>query len=65
MLPIKIDLNRCNGCGLCEKNCPGDLIFMQDGLPVVKYPDECWFCGACRIDCPEACIQIVFPLSVV
>ncbi|EHL05886.1 4Fe-4S dicluster domain-containing protein [Desulfitobacterium hafniense] len=64
MQPVKIDYIRCNGCGLCEKNCPGDLIFMDERtkMPVVSYPEECWLCGACRMDCPKDCIKIVFPL---
>lgn len=64
MLPIQIDYKRCNGCGICEKNCPGDLIYPEEstGLPYIKYPEECWLCGACRIDCPKNCIEIKFPL---
>ncbi|BAE82762.1 hypothetical protein DSY0973 [Desulfitobacterium hafniense Y51] len=31
-------------------------------MPVVSYPEECWLCGACRMDCPKDCIKIVFPL---
>lgn len=67
MQPIVIDLEKCNGCGICEDYCPGDLIFMdeQTGKPVVKYPDECWFCGACRMDCPMDCIEIVFPMEII
>lgn len=47
MLPIEIDYKHCNGCGFCEKNCPGDLIFtdLSTNLPYIKYPEECWLCG--------------------
>ena len=64
--PIFIDLEACTGCGLCEANCPGDLIYRDEstGKPEVKYPDECWLCGACRMDCPANCIQIVFPMEI-
>jgi adenylylsulfate reductase subunit B len=27
----------------------------------VRYPDECWHCGACRQDCPIGAITIEFP----
>ncbi|RLI00174.1 ferredoxin, partial [Candidatus Bathyarchaeota archaeon] len=27
----------------------------------LKYPDECWHCGACRQDCPVEAITIRFP----
>ena len=26
----------------------GTMNYMEDGIAVVKYPDECWHCGACR-----------------
>jgi len=43
--------------------CPGDLIYHDEGnkkaLPVVKYPDECWYCGLCQSICPVDAINIV------
>jgi NAD-dependent dihydropyrimidine dehydrogenase PreA subunit len=29
-------------------------------VPLVKYPDECWHCGSCRLDCPVEAIAIRF-----
>ena len=60
-----IDYERCIGCGICEENCPGDIIHMDadTSKPKVLYPQECWYCGACRMDCPQQCIKIVFPLT--
>ncbi|MBI4318646.1 MAG: ferredoxin family protein [Chloroflexi bacterium] len=65
-MPPAIDLERCTSCGICDQICPGDLIHINEstGFPVVKYPDECWHCGCCRIDCPEGAIQIKFPLQM-
>ncbi len=62
-----IDFEKCNGCGLCDDNCPGDLIFMdkETNKPVVKYQEECWLCGACRMDCPMDCIEIIFPMEII
>jgi len=62
-MPPVIDLERCSGCGFCDEICPGDLIHMDDStrLPVVEYPDECWHCGCCGMDCPEEAVQIVLP----
>lgn len=64
-MAILIDKDRCTGCGLCDVNCPGDIIHMDEktNKPVLLYSDECWYCGACRIDCPVDCIKIVFPLN--
>ncbi len=62
-MPAAIDLEKCSGCGICDQICPGDVIHMDEttNTPVVKYPDECWHCGCCRIDCPEGAIAIKFP----
>ncbi|MBE3586345.1 MAG: ferredoxin family protein [Thermoanaerobacter sp.] len=62
-----IDTEKCIGCGVCEDNCPGDLIYIDEktGKAVVAYPEECWFCGSCRMDCPEECIKIIFPMEII
>lgn len=46
----------CNGCGLCEKNCPVDAIRMEAGKPVwVK--KQCTQCLACINRCPQRAIE--------
>ncbi|MFZ7104263.1 MAG: 4Fe-4S dicluster domain-containing protein [Peptococcaceae bacterium] len=62
-----IDQERCIGCGRCVEYCPGDIIYLDDlkNVAVVKYPDECWHCACCRIECPEQCVRIVFPLGII
>ncbi|MCL5265817.1 MAG: 4Fe-4S binding protein [Chloroflexi bacterium] len=62
-MPPRIDAAKCNGCGTCDRHCPIDVIELDKGkrLAVVKYPDECWHCGSCRLDCKEGAVEIVFP----
>ncbi|MBI4321090.1 MAG: 4Fe-4S binding protein [Chloroflexi bacterium] len=64
-MPPRIDLEKCNGCGRCDEICPGDLIHVDEAsnFPVVQYPDECWHCGCCRIDCPVEAIEIRLPIE--
>ncbi|AGA68991.1 4Fe-4S protein [Desulfitobacterium dichloroeliminans LMG P-21439] len=66
-MPPVIDQNKCNKCGICAQICPLDVIRVemknQEKEMVVKYPDECWYCRACVIDCPKEAIKIRYPLS--
>ncbi|MBI4968741.1 MAG: 4Fe-4S binding protein [Rhodospirillales bacterium] len=55
-----IDKKKCNGCGLCALYCPLDVIYMEDGIGHVVYPDECWHCGACRQECAKGAVRFEF-----
>lgn len=47
--------DRCNGCGLCEKNCPMNNIRMVNHKP--KWNRKCTHCMACICKCPEEVIE--------
>jgi coenzyme F420-reducing hydrogenase delta subunit/ferredoxin len=56
-----VDLDHCNGCGLCFDDCPFDAISMQtrsDGAAfeheVVVDPTLCLACGICAGSCPAS-----------
>jgi adenylylsulfate reductase subunit B len=57
---------RCTLCGNCYDICPGDVFTWpeHESPPVVCYPDECWHCGACRLECPVDAIEYQFPLAM-
>jgi formate hydrogenlyase subunit 6/NADH:ubiquinone oxidoreductase subunit I len=63
--PIKIDVDLCIRCNLCDWICPGDIIYKDENdkttLPVIAYPDECWYCGLCESTCPTKAITVIFP----
>lgn len=61
-MPPVINIEKCNGCGICDLHCPLDVIFFDEknNIPSVKYPEECWHCGSCRLDCPTGAISIKF-----
>jgi NAD-dependent dihydropyrimidine dehydrogenase PreA subunit len=62
-MSAKFDYKKCNKCGVCADRCPEDVIVINhDKYPEVKYPYECWYCGACLIDCKAQAIKLELPL---
>lgn len=63
-MPPIISKKKCKACGICADICPTDVLAMaQKGTPpLVKYPDECWHCNSCVLDCPESAITLRIPL---
>jgi len=63
-MPPVIDKTICGNCGTCIDNCPLDVLhWSADGRETeVKYPEECWHCNACKLDCPNGAIQLRLPL---
>jgi adenylylsulfate reductase subunit B len=64
MAPV-IDKKLCIQCGTCYDMCPQDCFTWRKGeSPIVAYPRECWYCGACVIDCSEDAIHLELPLHM-
>src|SRR5210317_2183380 len=55
---IKIDQDKCNGCGLCIPSCPEGAIQMIDGKARLISDLFCDGLGACLGECPEGAITI-------
>lgn len=47
--------NACNGCGLCEKNCPCNVIHIVEKKP--RWEGDCTFCLGCIHGCNQTAIQ--------
>jgi NADH:ubiquinone oxidoreductase subunit F (NADH-binding)/Pyruvate/2-oxoacid:ferredoxin oxidoreductase delta subunit len=43
--------DKCNGCGLCLKNCPQNAIIGEKKKPHVIVREKCIKCGICRESC--------------
>jgi NAD-dependent dihydropyrimidine dehydrogenase PreA subunit len=55
---IKIDEDKCNGCGLCIPNCPEGALKIIDGKVRLISDLFCDGLGACIGHCPEGAITI-------
>jgi adenylylsulfate reductase subunit B len=58
---IKIDLDSCKSCKLCVNTCFLDVIRWDDvkNKPVAAYTEDCVWCLACEVACPEQCIDVI------
>jgi adenylylsulfate reductase subunit B len=66
-MPPVINKHKCIKCGKCADICSEDVFFgsLKKELPLVAYPDECWHCYACVLDCPvEDAITLRIPLPM-
>lgn len=54
---IKIDENKCNGCGACAAACHEGAIEIIDGKAVLTREDYCDGLGDCLPECPVGAIS--------
>lgn len=58
---IKINLDDCKSCKLCMNACFVDVIRWDEKnkKPIAAYPEDCVWCLACELVCPQECIDVV------
>lgn len=64
-MPPVINRTKCTGCGTCANICNSHIFVHEphkDKVPLIKFPDECWHCDSCVLDCPAGAIRLRMPL---
>ena len=63
--PLKYDESKCIGCNRCANVCQCDILLPSPEKgkhPIIMYPGECYYCGACVMVCPKDAIKLAHPL---
>jgi NAD-dependent dihydropyrimidine dehydrogenase PreA subunit len=66
-MPPEINYDKCIACGKCVDFCSEDVFFgtTKGEKPVVRYPDVCYHCYCCVMECPvEGAIHLRIPMTM-
>ena len=55
---IKLDEQKCTGCGMCLDVCPHHVFAMNGKKVRIDSRDTCMECGACARNCPSGAITV-------
>jgi len=55
-MAVKVDKEKCTGCGACVEVCPAQVIRIEEEKAVIS--DDCVECGVCVEECPEGAISL-------
>jgi ferredoxin len=62
-MPI-IDLNKCDGCGLCVGVCHCNALAVIRNIIAITETAECDWCTDCEVVCPTGAISCPFEIII-
>ena len=65
-MPPVIHADLCKKCCRCAEACQSDVFHgsIPGTVPAVTYPDECWHCNACVMECPAGAVELRIPMNL-
>lgn len=55
---LRLDQEKCTGCGLCPQVCPHGVLQLSGGKAHITDRDRCMECGACALNCAAEAIAV-------
>ena len=55
---LKLDVEKCTGCGQCLAVCPHEVFALESGKASIADLDACMECGACAKNCPVEALSV-------
>ncbi len=56
-MAVKVNVEKCTGCGDCTDACPSEALKVDNGKVSVN-GDDCSDCAACVDVCPESSLSL-------
>jgi MinD superfamily P-loop ATPase len=60
----EIDLDKCNGCGVCLGVCDCRALVMVGNVVTVVETEDCGWCLECEAVCPTGAITCPFEIVI-
>ena len=58
VVTLKLDEQKCVGCGMCLVVCPHAVLSPENGRVRIENRDACMECGACAQNCPTQALRV-------
>jgi len=59
MVEVKVDSDKCDGCGTCIDTCPVEVFELKEEKSMPVKEEECLVCRACEVQCPTSAIEVI------
>ncbi len=58
VVSLRLNQEKCNGCGMCLIVCPHAVFGLDNGHALIKNRDACMECGACAQNCAANAVTV-------